>query len=119
MSEMVRGASMERPRKRLRIPISRKMSKGDRINRTLGAFVREGKVFIHQGCVELLRQMEMFTGKAGDEDDLVDAASMLFAIIAGFARRQWYKPQEYFGGLTFHQIFGQKDPKSWRSNFAA
>lgn len=100
------------------IPISRKMSKGDRINLTLGAFVREGRIWVKDTCRELLRQMESFTGKGKEQDDLVDAASMLFAVIEGFATNHWLEPQHYYGGMTVGDFCKFSQTKSWRDNFA-
>jgi len=100
------------------IPISRKMSKGDRVNLTLGSFVRQGKVFICESCVDLMRQMEVYTGKDGDEDDLVDAASMLFAIIDGFARNHWLERQSP-GYYTVENFCRRKQATGWRANFAS
>lgn len=74
------------------IPISRTKSKGDRVNLTLGAFVRERKLYIHKECKGLIQQMDMFTGRDGDEDDQVDAASMLFYTIESFAYQYWVEP---------------------------
>lgn len=100
------------------IPISRKMSKGDRINMTLGSFVRQGKVWVKDTCTDLIRQMETYTGKDGDEDDLVDAASMLFAVVDGFARNHWLD-KRVVDEWTVENLGRKHGLTGWRDNFVA
>ena len=51
-------------------------SKFDRVNWTLGSFVRERKVHIHESLTDLMLQMEKFSPNYQGRDDLVDALSM-------------------------------------------
>lgn len=101
------------------IPISRKMSKADRINLTLGSFIRLGKVKIHDSCTELIRQMDSFTGKGKESDDIVDGASMLFAIIDGFARNGWLTVRDPLDYYSMENFFKRERGKGWRGNFVA
>lgn len=102
------------------IPISRKMSKGARINLTLGAFIREGKFLINERCIDLLGEMDSFTGKGNERDNLVDAAAMIFSVIDQFSYRYWVK-SSYLGGdmRTFFDIFKDNNSYEWRKEFIA
>lgn len=104
------------------IQVSNKMSKGARVNHTLGAFIRARTVFISEYCRELLAEMEHFTGKGKEKDNLVDAASMLFQLIDGFSFR-YFKPKN-FGPKTYGEMFDrlfkeQEKGYSWRKEFIA
>jgi hypothetical protein len=105
----------------LPIPISRTKSKGDRINLTMGAFVREGKLSVHKSCTGLIQQMEMFTGKDGDTDDQVDAASMLFYTIEKFSMQYWKEPlfsKKKSYELTLEEkLNGKRKSKVWENYF--
>jgi len=68
------------------IKTPRTKSKAQKIADTLGAFCRAGKCQILESCIPLLQQMDLYTGREADEDDLLDAASMLFNCIETFAR---------------------------------
>jgi hypothetical protein len=100
------------------IPISRKLSKGDRVHLTLGSFVREGKVHIKSDQYDLIHEMDFFTGKGKEKDNLVDAASMLFYVIEdfnyGYMQRLNLKPKG-----TFFDIFqdSKEDGYKWREVF--
>lgn len=101
------------------IPVSRRLSKGARVSMTLGAFIREGKLHINERCIELLREMDTFTGKGAEKDNLVDAAAMILSVIDTFAYRYWVKAS--YGntyGLTFLDIFKNQDEYCWRKEFA-
>ena len=103
----------------LPIPISNKMSKADRVNLTLGSFVRQGKVFIHESCRQLIQQMDAFTGKGKEQDDVVDAASMLFGIIDGFARNHWMEVRNYEDIMSLSWWVRKQKEQGWRQNFVA
>jgi len=101
------------------VPISRKMSKGARINWTLGAFVREGKLYINERCTDLLHEMDHFTGKGNEKDNLVDATSMIFSIVENFAFQYWAEPQNFQTGMTFLDLYKDDDSYEWRKEFAS
>ena len=100
------------------VPISRKHSKGDRIHLTLGSFVREGKCFVKDDQIDLIHEMDFFTGKGKEKDNLVDAAAMLFYIIedfnTGYMTTLNLKPKG-----TFWDIFeaSKKEGYRWRDVF--
>jgi hypothetical protein len=102
------------------IPISRKMSKATRINLTLGAFMREGKLVIKETLSDILAQLGSFTGRGNEEDDIVDAASMVFSIVDKLAGQYWFVPEGFSRpAQTFMDIF-KKDRKEgfdWREAF--
>jgi hypothetical protein len=100
------------------IKMSNKESKGERINRTLGSFVRQGKVQILESCTDLIREMDMFTGKGNEDDNVVDAAAMLFPLVENFA----FRPNVTIANIvknSFYDIFGKKTKKTWRGEFNA
>ena len=101
------------------IPISRKMSKGKRINWTLGGFVREGKFLVSERCSDLIHEMDHFTGKGNEKDNLVDACSMLFAVIENFSHKYWWRPvpENFQYGWTFMDLTKDEEDESWRNNF--
>jgi hypothetical protein len=100
-----------------KIPVSRAMSKEVRIRRTLGAFIREGKVFIHDSCTDLMREMDHFTGKGKEKDNRVDAASMIMACMEGMAYNYWVRKSYSGGGHSFYDIFSKKKTYEWRKEF--
>ena len=84
------------------IRISNRMNKFDRVNWTLGSFVKQGQVKIHESCVDLMAQMDRFNKNYTGKDDLVDAASMIFRVADTFSYRNYteeipeWEPIDYF-----------------------
>jgi len=78
------------------IRVANKRNKFDRVNWTLGAFVKEGKVKIHESCIDLMAQMDRFNKNYAGKDDLVDAASMIFQIVDMFSYKNYTKEQPVF-----------------------
>lgn len=104
------------------MPISapRQISKEARIDRTLGAFIRDNKIRIHESCIELMEQMEHFP--RGEHDDLVDAASMQFNVIDRFKGTYWDDQLDpHRSRRTFFDLFGDpgRQQRSWESQFIA
>lgn len=105
------------------VKVNNKMSKGDRIYTTLGSFVRQNRVqIIESRCRELVLQMDTFTGKGNEDDNVVDAASMLFPLVKVFGYAQarvdnMKEPDRWsVEGLMKRHHKGKND---WRSNFVA
>jgi hypothetical protein len=102
------------------IRVSNKRSKFDRVNWTLGAFVKEGKVKIHESCVDLMAQMDKFNKNYSGKDDLVDAAAMVFQLVDMFAYRTYTKdveewaPKNYF---TMEEVMAGQPRKGWERRF--
>lgn len=78
------------------IRVTNRMSKFDRVNWTLGAFVKEGKVKIHESCIDLMAQMDKFNKNYNGKDDLVDAAAMIFQLVDIFSYRTYTKEEPEF-----------------------
>jgi hypothetical protein len=100
--------------KTLRLPIMSvpitKQNKGDRISNTLGPLVRTGHYYINATLTRLIDQMDMFTGRKGDEDDEIDAASMCVHVIETLP--QHYSLDQGFRkeGMTWKEFHhGKKD----------
>lgn len=99
----------------------RKISKEVRIERTLGSFLRDDKVYIHRGALELMKQMEHFP--RGEHDDLVDAASMMFHVIDKFRGVYWDQQVRdvQMGSRSFFDVFGRPGQRSgsWEEQFVS
>ena len=98
------------------IPIKRQ-SKRQRIDGSLGSLVRTGKVRINAECSRLIRQMDMFTGKEGDEDDEVDALSMCVYVVESFAQHRNLDIRFKLPGITWRDFHGKNKGKGWAKNF--
>ena len=79
----IHGSRVQFPLMPIKTP--RNKTKAQKIADTFGSFCRAGKCVILEHCVHLLQQMDLYTGRDADEDDLLDAASMLFNLIESFA----------------------------------
>lgn len=101
------------------IKISRTKSKGERINLSLGAALREGKVSINEKCTALMREMEFFTGQGNEKDNLVDAASMLFMVCPTFAQHYWTDVKTKRNPFGFKELFNHRPKGSWEKRFAS
>jgi len=102
------------------IKVPRSMSKEARIERTLGAFLRDEKIYIHRDATDLMAQMEHFP--RGEHDDIVDALSMQFQIIDKFKGMYWDEQVEpHANRRTFFDLFGSMDEpsKAWEAQFIA
>lgn len=68
-----------------------RMSKPQKIARTLGAMVRDGRVLFRPHLHELFHQMDFLNPNSdSNEDDIVDAASMMMMIIPNFHTSRWW-----------------------------
>lgn len=87
-----------------------KRSKYDRINLTLGSFVRSGKISINYRLTDLMTQMSLYTKNYSGKDDLVDALSMIFQIVEQFSFRYWKTPLGFVkhGYMLFEDLFKKK-----------
>jgi hypothetical protein len=97
-----------------------KMSKADRIYTTLGSFVRLGNVqIIESQCRELILQMDTFTGKGNEDDNVVDAAAYLFPLANIFGARRKKVNPSVGGGMTLNDLIKRHKRKSndWRAQF--
>jgi hypothetical protein len=104
------------------IKISNRMKKGARINYVLGSFVRDGKCFINENLRNLIAEMDCFTGKGNEKDNLVDALCMIYQIIDSFAYRHWQENRRE-GPQTFKEIFDEANRQNskfiYRRQFVA
>ena len=123
--DMVHSQWEQMKKKKIRLPIEgvkiTKESKFDRVNWTLGSFVREGKVYIHETLKDLIIQMERFTKNYQGKDDLVDALSMIFPLIKQFSFRYYYEPKGLISKTWFtieEMMKKHKKPLKWKDRFA-
>jgi len=103
------------------IRVSNKRNKFDRVNWTLGAFVKEGKVKIHESCIDLMAQMDRFNKNYAGKDDLVDAASMIFQIVDMFSYKNYTKEQPEFQLKDWFTIedLRPKPQRGWEKRFVS
>lgn len=99
------------------VPISiGKISKADKINRTIGAFVRDRRAYFRPEMTDLFNQMEAFNPRTKEnDDDILDAASMMMQTVEYFAPSQWHNVEQYQmggSGFTLESLF-KKAPKEW------
>lgn len=95
------------------IPITKK-SKRQRIDNTLGALVRTGKFYVNSNCRRLLTQMDLFTGRPGDEDDEVDAASMCIYVVETLPQHYRIARELRKDGMTWREFHAKaKRQKGW------
>ena len=102
------------------ITISRKMSKANRVNRSLGAFCRDGKLLVHASLQDLLLQMEYFP--KGERDDIVDCLSMQMQIVREYARGYWTSTgarEDQPRKMTFFDLFAPKPKNTWEAKFVS
>ncbi len=99
-----------------------RMSKAQKIARTLGAMVRDGRVFFKGSMKQLYYQMDMLNPNSdANEDDIVDAASMMMMIIPFFSYAQWWKSEmNYDEGYTLENLLKRqkKASSAWGAKFA-
>jgi hypothetical protein len=98
------------------------MSKAQKIARTLGAMVRDGRVYFKGTMKQLYFQMDNLNPNSdANEDDIVDAAAMMMMIIPFFSYSQWWKSEMRFEeSYTLETMLKKyKDkPDKWGSKFA-
>ena len=92
------------------------MSKADKIARTLGAMVRDGRVLFRPHLTQLFHQMDFLNPNSdANEDDIVDAASMMMMIIPKFAASRWWmSDKQYDYGFTLQGYMDKMNSKKGR-----
>lgn len=101
------------------IEISKK-DKYDRINLTVGSFIRSGKLKINSHLTDLMHQMGLYNKNYSGKDDLIDALSMLFSIVETFSYRYWKEPLGLIkkGFYTIEELFKKKSAVGYGERFA-
>ena len=102
------------------IDISNK-SKYDRINLTLGSFMRSNRMAIKANLTDLMTQMSLFNRNYSGKDDLVDACSMIFSVVDSFSFRHWKEPLGLVrkGMITLETLFKKKTAVGWDERFSS
>ena len=96
------------------MPIKR-INKFQRINLTLGSFVRQEKIFFHPSLSRLFEQMEKINPNYEGKDDLVDSVAMLFQLVEQFSFKSWENPlydQLQVGGVGFSMLDKMMEAKN-------
>lgn len=96
-------------------------NKADKIDRTLGAMVRDRRAFFAPGMRRLFEQMATFNPNVQkNEDDILDACSMLIQTIEHFSQAHWMNVEEdtSVGGIKI-EFFKRKSAKTLRDRIFA
>jgi hypothetical protein len=96
------------------------MSKADKIDATLGAFVRENRVYFRPNMTELFNQMEFFNKYSDkNDDDILDAVSMLIPCVENFAPFHWENFQpDLASGMNIENLRKKVAKGSWEALWA-
>ena len=105
------------------LPISTgKIQKHLKIDRTLGAFTRMQKALFHPSLTELFRQMDFYNPHSEDnDDDVLDACSMLIQTVEHFAQHHWdnVQPEGSWKGWTFFDLHKPETKEGWDRKLAS
>jgi hypothetical protein len=101
-----------------------KQSKADKIDNTLGAFVRSEKVFFHESLDLLFTQMDFFNRfSEKNDDDTLDAVAMLIMTVENFSAAHWIKDFGFtpIGQFTIETLRNMQPRQrhSWEAYFAS
>lgn len=90
------------------------LNKADKIDRTLGAMVRDQRAYFREDMTHLFQQMSTFNPNVQkNEDDILDACSMLIQTIEHFAQAHWANVEEKtaVGGIPYDWFYRRKRSK--------
>jgi hypothetical protein len=99
-----------------------KTRKTDKLNYTIGAFVRSEKALFAPDLKELFLQMDLYNPHSEDnEDDILDATGMMIQTIEYFAQSRWFQgpPEEEVEGYTLESLFKKPVTNRWGERFIA
>ena len=98
------------------------MSKTQKISRTLGAMVRDGRVLFKNTMRDLYWQMDNLNPNSdANEDDIVDAAAMMMMIVPIGSYSHWWKSESrVHSGMNIEDVIHMVNKKksSWGAKFA-
>jgi hypothetical protein len=96
-------------------------NKYDRINLTLGSFVRSNRMAIKSNLTDLMTQMQLYNRNYSGKDDLVDACSMIFSVVDTFSFKYWKEPLGILkqGIITFETLFRKNTAVGWNDRFSS
>lgn len=90
-------------------------NKADKIDRTLGAMVRDQRAFFDPGMNRCFEQMATFNPNVQkNEDDILDACSMLIQTIEHFMQAHWFGSEEFTPTGINIDFFRRKRAKTLR-----
>jgi hypothetical protein len=98
------------------------MSKADKIDATLGAFVRTQRALFLPSMGELFNQMEFFNKHSDkNDDDILDAASMLIYLPENFASAHWLRDPGTLpsANLSLDSLRKPKNDGGWEKLWAS
>ena len=94
------------------------MSKAEKLNRILGAFIRLSRISFSISLKTLFRQMDMFNPYSEkNSDDIIDATNMLLQTVEHFSVGHWFGVQEEDRtgyNMTFESIMKEREIASRR-----
>lgn len=98
------------------------LRKGDKIDRTLGALVREQRALFRPDMKQLFLQMDMFNPNVQkNEDDILDACAMLVQTVEHFAQAHWLNVEvkSLVEGITVDWFKKKMQSGDWRDRLFA
>jgi hypothetical protein len=110
-------------RKTISLPIEAiqitRRDKYDRINLTLGSFVRSRRIAINSRLTDLMTQMGLYNKNYSGKDDLVDALSMIFSVVEQFSFKYWKDPLGIVKkGITIMDLCKKKTAMGYGDRFS-
>jgi hypothetical protein len=110
-------------RKTISLPIEpiqiTRRDKYDRINLTLGSFVRSRRIAINSRLTDLMIQMGLYNKNYAGKDDLVDALSMIFSVVEQFSFKYWKDPLGLVKkGITIMDLCKKKTAMGYGDRFS-
>lgn len=94
-----------------------KEQKARRITATFGAAIREGKAQVRFDQGDLITQMDTYFGRGDEEDDIIDACSLLYQLIPTYSA-SYEQPRHLRKGRTIMD-FKRKRSVGWWKQFTS
>ncbi len=98
------------------------MSKADKIDATLGSFVRQQRALFLPNMKELFNQMEFFNRHSQkNDDDILDSAAMLIQLVENFSQAWWDMDPGTLplASLSIEALSKKKNIGGWNSLWAS
>lgn len=97
------------------------LKKSTRMANAIGPWVRTGKLFIKSSCIQLIEQMDTYSGRGDERDDIIDALSMVFLAINNY--NYTHHPEDnlpgQYQGRCFWDMRKRDDSYKWEEEFTA
>jgi predicted phage terminase large subunit-like protein len=98
------------------------LKKSTRMANAIGPWVRTGKLFIKSTCTQLIEQMDTYSGRGDEKDDIIDALSMIFMSINNYNYSYQTRMDNLPGshvGRCFYDLYRDDEEYKWKEEFSA